>query len=73
VQSINPGNRVIVRNAAGNELPKVALTGVTMGQDFPVVWACRVEEWEAAKEEGRPAEGIPWPAEDVRLGGPNGI
>lgn len=68
MESINPGDSVVVMNAAGTELPKIALTGVTMGQDFPVVWACRAEEWEAAKEEGRAAEGIPWPAEDVRLG-----
>jgi hypothetical protein len=34
VESIKPGDPVIVRNAAGNELPKIALTGVTMGQDF---------------------------------------
>jgi hypothetical protein len=38
-----------------------------MGEDFPVVWASREDEWEAAASEGRPPEGVPWPAEDVRL------
>jgi hypothetical protein len=36
------------------------------GQDFPVVWLCPHEEWEAAAKENRDPEGVPFPAEDVR-------
>jgi hypothetical protein len=67
VQSIAAGVRVIVQTAAGSELEKIALGGVTMGHDFPVVWACRADEWESARAEGREPNGVPWPAEDVRL------
>lgn len=38
-----------------------------MGDDFPVVWACRDEEWQLAAAEGRPPRGVPWPATDVTL------
>jgi hypothetical protein len=59
------GQRVTVRDAAGKDLPRIALGGVVMGEDFPVVWCCREDEWEAARSEHRPPEGLPWPAEDV--------
>lgn len=64
---IHAGDSVTVRSAAGKDLLKIALTGVMMGADFPVVWACRQEEWDTAQAEGRPPEGVPWPAEDVQL------
>lgn len=66
-QNIERGMRVKVRNADGAELTKVALTGTVMGDDFPVVWACREDEWAKAQTEGRDPEGLPWPAEDVTL------
>lgn len=60
------GAPVIVRNGRGAALNKRAITGIMPGEDFPVVWACREEEWEAALADGRPPEGVPWPAEDVQ-------
>lgn len=60
------GMKILVRDAEGKDLPRWALGGIVMGEDFPVVWACREDEWEAAAQEGRAPEGLPWPAEDVR-------
>lgn len=62
---IEPGTHVQVRTASGELLPRRAITEIVRGEDFPVVWVCREEEWEAAQIEGREPEGVPWPAEDV--------
>lgn len=67
---IERGNAVLVRTYEGNQLPRLALTGVIAGHDFPVVWVCRPEEWEAATAEGRDPVGVPWPAEDVEVKAP---
>lgn len=64
--TIERGTAVLVRDVAGRQLSKRALTGVVEGATFPVVWACREEEWDAAEHEGREPEGCPWPAEDVQ-------
>jgi hypothetical protein len=40
---------------------------VQPGYDFPVVWVCSEEEWQAAHAEGREPEGLPWPAKHVQL------
>lgn len=61
------GDHVIVRSADGSQLPRRALGDITEGADFPIVAVCREEEWLAAQGEGREPEGVPWPAEDVRL------
>jgi hypothetical protein len=45
---------------------RVAISGVEEGHDFPVVWVATPEEWEASQAEGRQADGLPWPAEDVQ-------
>jgi hypothetical protein len=60
------GQPIEVRDAFGNWLPRRALSDIEEGYDFPVVWACRVEEWAEAEAEGRSPDGSPWPAEDVR-------
>jgi hypothetical protein len=57
----------------GEHLERVAMTTVVDGDDFPVVWVCREEEWAAARAEVRDPEGIPWPAEDVRIADPNRV
>lgn len=62
---VERGNLIRVRDVMGAMLERRALTGVTRGGDFPVVWACSEREWEAARAEGREPDGIPWPAEDV--------
>lgn len=62
---IEHGSKVAVRDAFGDELPRRAVTGVVDGDDFPVVWVCREEEWEAARAEGREPDAVPWPAEAV--------
>jgi len=66
MKSIGYGDLVIATDAEGIQLPKRALGSVIQGVDFPVVWVCREEEWEAAQREGREPEGVPWPAEDVQ-------
>lgn len=63
--AIEPGTRVVVRDALGAELLRVALSRPTRGEDFPVVLVCRPEEWDAAHAEGRDPQGVPWPREDV--------
>jgi hypothetical protein len=67
MDDIERGDVVIVRDGRGQELRKRALGPVTEGGSFPVVWACREEEWDAAHAEGRDPVGLPWPAEDVSL------
>jgi hypothetical protein len=61
------GDRVVVTTADGSTLPRRALGDVMAGADFPIVLVCRIEEWESAQSEGREPNGVPWPAEDVRL------
>jgi hypothetical protein len=58
---------VIAVAADGRDRELRALSGVVAGGDFAVVWACSEREWNAAQGECREPEGIPWPAEDVRL------
>jgi hypothetical protein len=65
VVEIEYGSRVIARSADDQDLDKRALTGVVMGEDFPVIWVCREEEWSAAAREGREPVGVPWPADAV--------
>jgi hypothetical protein len=67
MKSIDYGDQVTATDAAGAGLPKRALGTIVQGVDFPVIWVCREEEWEAARQEGRDPEGVPWPAEDVHL------
>jgi hypothetical protein len=61
------GQLIEVRDAYGESLRRVALGPVDPGYDFAVVWACRLEEWEAAQSEGRSPDGVPWPIEDVKV------
>ena len=61
------GTHVTVRSATGALLERRAVTGIVKGQDFPVVWVCREEEWETAQNEGRDPQAVPWPAEAVAL------
>ena len=67
MERILPSSKVLVRSAYEELLPRRALTGVVMGRDFQVVWVCSEAEWEAAQAERREPEGVPWPAEDVKL------
>ena len=64
---IEPGSRVLARSAFDELLERRAVTGVQPGHDFPVVWVCSEEEWQAARGVDREPQGLPWPAEDVRL------
>ncbi len=65
--SIGRGDRIRAAAADGVERELRALTGVIAGGDFAVVWACSEREWDAALADGREPEGIPWPADDVRI------
>ncbi len=62
---IQPGDKVLARSAFDKMLVRRAVTGIQAGRDFPVVWVCKEEEWEAARTEDRNPDGLPWPAEDV--------
>lgn len=67
LRDVEPGMPVVVRDAWGALNERVATSGVTRGADFVVIWVARRDEWEAARREGRVAEQVPWPAEDVWL------
>lgn len=64
---VKRGVAVTVRTAFGTVLERVALSGIETGRDFPVVWVCMRDEWQAAMAEGSEPEGLPWPAEDVAV------
>ncbi len=66
-EEIQLGTRIEARDAFGRWNERRAITGVLPGEDFPLVWVCPEDEWEAAKREGREPEGIPFPLEDVRV------
>lgn len=61
------GDRIEVQGADGEDRELRALGSTIAGGDFAVVWACSLSEWDAATAEGRDPEGIPWPAEDVKV------
>jgi hypothetical protein len=67
MDELEVGDIVTVVDAQGARRRKRALSPVIQGGSFMVVWACREEEWQAARAEGRDPVGIPWPAEDVSL------
>jgi hypothetical protein len=67
-EQVMRGAVVLALNAFGQENPRRAITGVVKGGDFAVVWICSEGEWNAAEAEGREPDGVPWPAEDVRVG-----
>jgi hypothetical protein len=67
------GDHVWAKDAAGELLPRRAVTGEINGYDFPVVWVCREEDYEESLRHTYPPErgdfsapGMPWPIEDVR-------
>lgn len=51
----------MVRTAFGDELERVAASGVEAGHSFPIVWVVH------PGEDVDTAERTPWPAEDVRV------
>jgi hypothetical protein len=68
MDNIEKGSRLLAASADGSTRELRALSGVVAGGDFAVVWACSEGSWAAAQAEGREPDGIPWPAEDVRVG-----
>ena len=63
---VRPGIIVKVKDGRGRVHVRRAVTGVEPGDQFPIVWVVREEEWAAAAGAGREVEGpMPWPAEDV--------
>jgi hypothetical protein len=63
---IKRGDWLMADAADGDQRELRALGAVIAGGDFAVVWACSPAEWDAAHDDGREPEGIPWPAEDVQ-------
>jgi hypothetical protein len=64
---IKHGDQVLAASADGVERQLRALGGVVAGGDFAVVWVCTEQEWATAEKQGRDPQGVPWPAEDVKL------
>ncbi|HVQ57375.1 MAG TPA: hypothetical protein VMS60_00570 [Solirubrobacterales bacterium] len=64
---IKRGDQVVAASADGVDRELRALGGVVRGGDFAVVWVCTEQEWATAEGEGRDPQGVPWPAEDVKL------
>lgn len=62
---VRKGDRVLARNAYGEEVPMVAVSGLERGRDFPIVWVCLPEDFERDGFE-RTDRWRPWPAEDVK-------
>jgi hypothetical protein len=69
MQAIKPGDWVQVRAADGRWFRRRATTGVVAGDDFPVVWVCREEDWLTGESDQRPPNALPWPETDVKTGG----
>lgn len=67
LSDVQPGSAVIVRDASGKFLSKIATTGVVEGSSFLVVWVARPEETALAAVSRRDPDAVPWPAEDVWL------
>lgn len=67
MQVIKPGSHVIVREAGGGQVNARALSGIVPGSDFPVVWVCRSDKFDAAAAAGQEPPSVPCPAEAVTL------
>lgn len=65
MNAIEPGTIVSALTATGDPVTRRAVSGVVDGLDFPVVWITPEDEWTASQRDGRPANALPWPAEDV--------
>jgi len=67
MNTIQPGDHVLARAANDELLERRAITEPIDGDDFRVVWVCTEDEWLEAEAESREPDGIPWPAEDVKV------
>lgn len=66
---LREGDHIEVTDALGRVFRKRALSDVEEGGRFPVVWACSLEEWDAATSDGTEPEPepFPWPLRSVRV------
>lgn len=62
---ISKGDSVLARNAYGNDIPMVAMSGIERGHNFPIIWVCLPEDFARDGFE-RTEFWRPWPVEDVR-------
>lgn len=60
--AIEAGMLVEAMTASGTTVRMRATGQPVQGRDFPVVWVCTEEEWDAAPGE---IAGIPWPLDSV--------
>jgi len=67
---VRRGDLIDIRTADGSVVRRRALGDVDRGDTFPVVWATKPEDWDAAVNEGREPSGIPWPEYDVSVAEP---
>jgi hypothetical protein len=63
---ITAGDRVLATTAYGTQTPMLAMSGVTRGRDFPIIWVVLPIDFERDGFD-RTEHWRPWPAEDVVL------
>lgn len=63
--AIAPGDHLMARTAKGQMVPRRAVSGITEGETFLVVWVCDEGEYDRAASEGREPAAVPWPANAV--------
>lgn len=61
--AIEAGARVEVTTALGEQVVMRALSGPERGHDFEVVWVATEAEYEVSEQ----PDGIPWPADALRM------
>lgn len=62
---ISKGDSVLARNAYGNLVPMVAMSGIERGHNFPIIWVCTRGDFARDGFE-RTEHWRPWPVEDVQ-------
>jgi hypothetical protein len=67
MDQVQRGDWLMAEAADGVSRELRALGPIIAGGDFAVVWGCSPAEWDAAISERREPDGIPWPAEDVKV------
>lgn len=64
---IREGQKVLARTSGDRLLLRRAASGIVQGDDFPVIWVCKEEEWADARRASRIPDAVPWPANAVSL------
>lgn len=65
---IAPGDQVLATTAYGTQTLMIAMSGLTRGRDFPIIWVVQPIDFERDGFD-RTEHWRPWPAESVVLTG----